>query len=198
MTSTIIGTTILSAIGIYLILSDLLHMPSLAATQVALKLTQRGKAHGYQAVLSRMINGISRHIHLDEYRRRELTATLKYAEIEQAPETYVAGIIVRGLSRLIWAIPAAFISPILVPIIIVMTSNRVLDDTKKARRIVAEKRAAIERELPRFVATIAQEISATRDVLSLLEAYRASAGPVWRYELDVTIAGMRSDLRNRR
>lgn len=192
MTSTMIGTGLFSAVGIYLILSDLLHMPSLAATQAALKLTQGGKSHGYQAILHRMTDGISRYIHLDAYRRRDLAATLRYAEIEQTPETYVASIIVKGITRLIWTIPGAFISPILVPVIIILTINKIMEETKKPRKIVTEKRAAIERELPRFVATIAQEISASRDVLSLLEVYRPSAGPIWRNELDITIADMRS------
>lgn len=190
--SFMIGTGLFFIIGIYFILSDLLHMPTIQTTKAALKLMQGGKAHGYQAVLLRMTEGLSGHIHLSEYRRRELTATLKYAEIEQTPETYIASIIVRGLVRLLWAIPGAFLSPIIVPIVIVLTINRIMEDTRKASKIVAQKRTAIEQELPRFVATIAQEMSATRDVLSILDGYRASAGTVFKNELDMTVAAMRS------
>jgi len=192
MTSIIIGTGLFSVIGIYFILSDLLHMPTMQTTKAALKLMQGGKARGYHAVIFRLTESLSGHIHLNEYRRRELTATLKYAEIEQTPETYIASIIVRGLFRLLWAIPGAFVSPIIVPVVIILTINRIMEDTRKASKIVAEKRIAIEQELPRFVATIAQEMSASRDVLSILDGYRASAGMVFKNELDMTVAAMRS------
>ena len=46
--------------------------------------------------------------------------------------------------------------------------------------------------MPRFVATITQELKASRDVLGILENYKRNAGESFRYELDVLTADMRS------
>ena len=50
----------------------------------------------------------------------------------------------------------------------------------------------VEGELPRFVATIHQELAASRDVLRILENYKKHAGPDFARELDVLTADMRS------
>lgn len=50
----------------------------------------------------------------------------------------------------------------------------------------------IEGELPRFVATIHQELAASRDVLRILENYKKHSGPDFGRELDVLTADMRS------
>ena len=180
------------AIGLYLIFCHLFRMPTLQATKAALKLTQGKKARWYQAVSLWLTDSLAKQIHLNSYRRRELAATLKYAEIAQAPETYIAHIIVHASSLLLLILPCIWLLPLLIPIIALLTVNRIWDDTKYAQKIVAEKRVAIERELPRFVATIAQEISETRDILTLLEGYLESAGDVFKNELNITIADMKS------
>lgn len=180
------------SIGIYFILCDLLHMPSLASTKAALKLTQKKKVRSYQAIANRLATDLSKHIHLDAYRRRTVIATLKYAEIELSPETYYANMIVKSLARLLLVVPCIFTVPIAIPIIVMWTITGFLDSNNEAKNIVSEKRGKINEELPRFVATIAQELSATRDILAMLEGYRASAGRAFQYELEVTIADMKS------
>ncbi len=73
----------------------------------------------------------------------------------------------------------------------------------RADEKMKEKREAIESELPRFVATVEQELKTSRDVLSIMENYKANlllsdkfalstAGVHFAYELDVTCADMRS------
>ena len=57
---------------------------------------------------------------------------------------------------------------------------------------LSAKRDEIEAELPRFVATITQELAASRDVLSMIEHYKQNSGPVFSAELDVLTADMRS------
>ena len=46
--------------------------------------------------------------------------------------------------------------------------------------------------LPRFVATVEQELGASRDVLTILENYKRHAGPDFARELDVLTADMRN------
>jgi hypothetical protein len=53
-------------------------------------------------------------------------------------------------------------------------------------------RGEIEAELPRFVATLEQELQSSRDVLTMLETYKTHAGPALAAELDILTADMRS------
>ncbi|MVB10442.1 hypothetical protein CAFE_11310 [Caprobacter fermentans] len=179
-------------VGLYLIFCDLFQLPSSQAAKAAMKVTQGEKVSWHRAITERLTNTLAKQIHLDRYRRQELAATLKYAGLEQSPESYLARIIVRALFRLLWILPCIRLLPLLIPIVLLLTFNRAWDDTQSAKKIVAEKRQTIERELPRFVSTIAQEIGANRDVLALLDGYRESAGPIFRNELEITLAGMRS------
>lgn len=63
---------------------------------------------------------------------------------------------------------------------------------KSADDVLKKKRDALEHELPRFVATVAQQLKASRDVLTILERYRKTAGDAMRSEPDITVADMQS------
>ena len=65
-------------------------------------------------------------------------------------------------------------------------------ESRRADEKVSERRDKIEAELPRFVATVEQELSSSRDVLTILENYKRHAGPEFGSELDVLTADMRS------
>ena len=55
-----------------------------------------------------------------------------------------------------------------------------------------EKRDRVEQELPRFVATIEQDLKNSRDVLSILENFKKNTSDTLRAELDILTADMRS------
>jgi tight adherence protein C len=65
-------------------------------------------------------------------------------------------------------------------------------EIRKADEILKIKKEKIEVELPRFVATITQELKASRDVLSIIENYKKNAGEEFADELDILTADMRS------
>ncbi|MSU03380.1 secretion protein F, partial [Tissierella sp. DSM 105185] len=65
-------------------------------------------------------------------------------------------------------------------------------EIRRADEELNEKRNKIEKELPRFVATITQELKASRDVLSMLENFKKNAGIDFANELDILTADMRS------
>lgn len=71
--------------------------------------------------------------------------------------------------------------------------NRSLfSESGSAEKLVKQRREEIEFELPRFVATITQELMASRDILSMLESYQKNAGPALKNELMITTADMRT------
>ncbi len=65
-------------------------------------------------------------------------------------------------------------------------------EIKRAEVMLGAKREKVESELPRFVATITQELKASRDVLSILENFKKNAEEEFAYELDILTADMRS------
>ena len=56
-------------------------------------------------------------------------------------------------------------------------------EIQKADEMLNFKRENIEIELPRFVATVTQELKASRDVLSILENFKKNAGENFANEL---------------
>ena len=65
-------------------------------------------------------------------------------------------------------------------------------ESRRADELCKARMELVEGELPRFVATIHQELAASRDVLRILENYKKHAGPDFARELDVLTADMRS------
>lgn len=65
-------------------------------------------------------------------------------------------------------------------------------EIRRADEKLSGKRDEIESELPRFVATITQELANSRDVLSMVEHYKQNAGATFAAELDILTADMRS------
>ena len=178
--------------AIYLILSELLHMPTLANTRAVLKLTQAKKSRGIQAVKLRLSAGLAKHIRLNSYQRRTMEATLKYADISLTPEAYYANALVKAFFRLLPSVLCIFTVPVGIVAFVLWAVRGYFNGIQEARDIVSEKRAKIVAEQPRFVSTLSQELEASRDVLALLEGYLPSAGPLFQDELKITIAEMKS------
>jgi hypothetical protein len=180
------------AAAIYLVLCELFHMPTLANTKMVVMLTQSPKARGYQATILRLSNELAKHIHLNPYRRQVMVATLKYAGIDLSPETYYAKSIVKAFICLLPMVLFVSIMPIAIPIFVLLAVKQFMDGTREAQKIVIKKREKIDQELTRFVETLAQEVEGSKDVLSILEGYRSSAGELFRDEIEITISEMKS------
>lgn len=89
-------------------------------------------------------------------------------------------------------IPCLLIFPMLALIVVLLAVAVYFKEIRRAEEKLSAKRDEIEAELPRFVATITQELAASRDVLSMIEHYKQNSGPVFSAELDVLTADMRS------
>ena len=135
---------------------------------------------------------LSKLIHMDEYKRSRMLRTLNAAGLDMTPEVYTAYTIVKPCAMLLLAIPCLIIFPLLALVVVVLAILVYFKESRKADEKVAERRDKIEAELPRFVATIEQELASSRDVLTILENYKRHAGPEFAAELDILAADMRS------
>ena len=97
-----------------------------------------------------------------------------------------------GMLILLGIIPCLLILPILTPLVVVLALLTYFKESRRADELCKARMELVEGELPRFVATIHQELAASRDVLRILENYKKHAGPDFARELDVLTADMRS------
>lgn len=184
----------LLAVGVFLLLANALKLPYLKTSKAVINAGKSDKkvTRTFEAMIVNIAAWGSKFIRLDSYKREIMSRTLKVAGIKLTPEAYVAQAITKALLTGLLAIPCAFILPFVVPIIVILAVAVYFKEIGKAENKMKEKREAIERQLPRFVATIEQELKSSRDVLSIMENYKKHASGHFADELDITCADMRS------
>jgi hypothetical protein len=185
---------ILLALGIYMILADRLDLPLLATERAMLSAGRKGKSvsKSMEAFLMGWAVILARFIRLDEYKEVRLRNNLNAAGLNLTPEVYTAFALVKAAAILLGAIPCFFVMPLLSPILALLAVATYFKEIRKVDGLLCAKRDEIERDLPRFVATVGQELQASRDVLGILENYKKHAGAAFAGELDIATADMRS------
>lgn len=184
----------LLAAGLFFVAADLLKLPRLATQRALLSVGRREKkqARSLDALLMGWAAKLSGHIRMDEYKRLRLQNILSAAGMGMTPEVYTAFAIVKAGAVLLGVIPCLLVLPLLAPVIVFLAVAVYFKENQRADEKLKGRRDEIEAELPRFVATVTQELAASRDVLSMVENYKHNAGETFAGELDVLTADMRS------
>ena len=182
------------AAGLYIILAETLKLPRLAVTKAVLSVSRQDKKQTktLEVIVFDLSSKLSKHIRLDDYKKRKLISTLKSVGIKLTPETYIARAWVKTGMIATLLIPIMPILPILAPVIILLAIAVLFKELRLADEILRQKRDEIEYELPRFVSTVSQSLKASRDVTAILKSYQKSAGESFKQELEITIADMQS------
>jgi len=185
---------VLLSAGLFFIIADLLRLPTLATQKAMLSAGKQTKAKpkATDALLRNAAVRLSRYIHMDEYKKSRMENVLSAAGLSDSPEMFTAMAIVKAMSIALCIIPCLIVLPLLAPIVLFAAVLVYFKEIRKADEALAAKRGKIEQELPRFVATITQELKASRDVLSMLENFKRNAGEDFSAELDILTADMRS------
>ena len=194
MTILIFAFGILLAIGLFLISADLLKLPSIATQKAMLSAGKQGKekAKTVDALLMGWAVKLAKYIPMDEYKKSRMKNTLNAAGMNLTPEEFIASAILKSGIIALLIIPCLMILPLMAPILMFLSIIIYFKEIRKADEILKIKKEKIEVELPRFVATITQELKASRDVLSIIENYKKNAGEEFADELDILTADMRS------
>ena len=182
------------SVGLFFLMADVLKIPYLKTSKAVMSVGKTDKkiSKTIDAVLVDAAVRIGKLIPMDKYKRIRMEKTLASADIKMTPETFRAYSLLKALGVGLLIIPCAFIFPMIIPLIIILAVTVYFKEIGKADEQMRKKRAAIESELPRFVATVEQELKTSRDILSIMENYKKHAGAEFSYELDVTTADMRS------
>lgn len=194
MTILIFTFGILLAIGLFLISADLLKLPSIATQKAMLSAGKQGKekAKTVDVLLMGWAVKLSKYIPMDEYKKSRMKNTLNAAGMNLTPEEFISSAILKSGIIALLIIPCLIILPLIAPILMFISIIIYFKEIRKADEILKIKKEKIEVELPRFVATITQELKASRDVLSIIENYKKNAGEEFADELDILTADMRS------
>lgn len=180
--------------GLYLILAQLLQVPTYRASKAALSKAKKNQrqVRNLDAIVMELAVKLSKYLPVEEYRKRKLNAVLKSAEIPLTAEVYLAQAMVKAGLILLGTFPCLLIVPIAAPAFLIGSVAAYFKESKAAEQRVQQRRTEIEYELPRFVLTLTQELKASRDVLSMLETYQKQAGTALKGELAITVADMRT------
>ena len=194
MTILIFAFGILLAIGLFLISADLLKLPSIATQKAMLSAGKQGKekAKIVDVLLMGWAVKLAKYIPMDEYKKSRMKNTLNAAGMNLTPEEFISSAILKSGIIALLIIPCLMILPLTAPILMFLSIIIYFKEIRKADEILKIKKEKIEVELPRFVATITQELKASRDVLSILENFKKNAGEDFTDELDILTADMRS------
>lgn len=185
---------VLLSAGLFFIAADLLRLPTLATQKAILSLGKqtKEKPKTIDMLLRNAAIRLCHYIRMDEYKKSRMANVLSAAGFFDSPELFMAMAIVKAMSIALCIIPCLIVLPLLAPIVLFTAILVYFKEVRKADEALAAKRGKIEQELPRFVATITQELKASRDVLSILENFKRNAGEDFAAELDILTADMRS------
>ena len=182
------------ALGLFFLAASLLKLPTIGAAKAMLGTVkqERKAAKTAETYLMTAAVRLAKYIRMDEYKRSRMNNILKASGMNISPEVYQAYAFVKAGTILPGVIPCVFLMPLLSPIVIILSILTYFKESQKADERLKAKRDEIEGELPRLVATIEQELKASRNVIGMLERFRLNAGESLAGELDILLADMRS------
>ena len=192
MMQVIIGA--LFGVGLFFILADVYAIPYYKTSKAVESLSklQKEKTSGLDLWLGGIAGWLADRLPMDPFKRSQLEADLRTAQMNVTPEMFRANAIVKAMLVGVMAIPMAFIFPLLCPVVLFLAVFLYNMEIKSVSKRIQGKRAKIEYELPRLVFNIEKTLKHNRDVLYMLESYSKTAGPEMKHELDITAADMRS------
>lgn len=192
MMQVIIGA--LFGVGLFFILADVYAIPYYKTSKAVESLSklQKEKTSGLDLWLGGIAGWLADRLPMDPFKRSQLEADLRTAQMDVTPEMFRANAIVKAMLVGIMAIPMAFIFPLLCPVVLFLAVFLYNMEIKSVSKRIQGKRTKIEFELPRLVFNIEKTLKHNRDVLYMLESYSKTAGPEMKHELDITAADMRS------
>ena len=194
MTIYIILFGVFFGVGLFFILADVCKLPTIATGKALMSASRSSvkKASSIDTIFAHLSIKLSKIITMNEHKRVRMRNIITAAGLPQTPEEYIANCMVKALLIGVWIIPCLLIFPIGAPVLLVLAILVYFNEMGKASGLLTAKREKIEVQLPRFVATITQELKNSRDVLSILENFKHTANEEFANELDILTADMRS------
>lgn len=184
----------LIGLACYYFLADAFKVPYIRTSKAVNNLAklQREKTSSIDIWLGNLASSLAKILPMNDFKKQELEADLRTAQMNISPEMYRANAIVKSLIIGIFAIPMLFIFPIISPVVLVLAFVLYRINMKKVTLRIKAKRLKIENDLPRLVGTIQKTVERDRSIVNILQDFYPHANKGLKHELGITIADMRS------
>ncbi len=191
LTNVLLGGLI--GVGVYLILADVFGIATMKTSKAMRNMVkQSNESSSIEILMMGVSDNLSKYLRVNEFRRMKMERDLKSASDNRTPEKFIADAIVKSVPIFLLAIPALFIMPVFMVLVVVLGIAVLVKELTSIQEKIKERREQIEYDLPHFISTIEKTLKYNRDVLSIMENYRENASDVMKEELDITIADMKT------
>ncbi|WP_273327781.1 hypothetical protein [Vallitalea guaymasensis] len=108
-------------IGLFLILLDVLKVPTKRANKVYLAVSKKGieKPNALEVNILELSEKVGRYIKIGNFKKRKLIMTLRSANVNLTPEIFIAQAYVKAGMVLLTIVPAVLILPLLAPVLLI-------------------------------------------------------------------------------
>lgn len=179
----------LGGVALYMVITNLMKIPAQKSVDIMLKAAQGNKKEIPFASLSKKI---AQYIKIDTGKKEKLERALELMKDPQSAEEfmaqkYIMAVIISLIFSILFFVstPLGVIGILFGPIVSYMQYQEVFKKLKNHR-------AAVEREVPRFTQSVYENLKVSRNVLAILESYQTVAGKAFSFELQKTIADMKT------
>lgn len=179
----------LGGVALYMVITNLMKIPAQKSVDIMLKAAQGNKKEIPFASLSKKI---AKYIKIDTGKKEKLERALELMKDPQSAEEfmaqkYIMAVIISLIFSILFFVstPLGVIGILFGPIVSYMQYQEVFKKLKNHR-------AAVEREVPRFTQSVYENLKVSRNVLAILESYQTVAGKAFSFELQKTIADMKT------
>lgn len=189
----IVFCAVLSA-GLILVSLDIFKIPYIKTSRAIRNLLKKRskKESAAELWLSGVSVRLAKVIHINEYKRISLANDLASADIPFTPEQFRANAIVKAGVIAVFAVPFAFIFPLLCPVFLIAAAVTYTGENRKLSKKLKARRERIEYALPGLANAAEKTLKHSRDVLYIIESYSQNTEKELADELTITAADMRS------
>lgn len=151
----IVFCAVLSA-GLILVSLDIFKIPYLKTSRAVKSLLKKRskKESAAELWLSGLSVRLAKVIHINEYKRISLANDLASADIPLTPEQFRANAIVKAGVTAVFAVPFAFIFPLLCPVFLIAAVVTYTGENRKLTKKLKKRREKIEYALPPFAVPV--------------------------------------------
>jgi len=189
-----IALTALISFGLFQLLTNTFKVPSRREikTIMAVGKKKKEKPSFLNVAFFKGSHEIEKHLTLNPYKKQKMKAILESLGINKTPEVIYATALMKAGLCLLCAVVIGFLIPLVSIAFVVLAILIYFKELDAPTSLIMGRREEINRELPRFVGTIEQELKSRRDILGILTDYRKNAGTAFGEELDITVADMKT------
>ena len=177
--------------ALYCLLAILLKLPTFKAAK-AFRKTDRHKTGTIRIFILDCSKALAKFIPLGMLKEIEIQKLLDAANLKTTPKEFMAEVVLYGILPLPLIVPAYLASPVLALLPVAFSVYLMLHKYNELSRMGDARKREIEKNLPAVISYMANALKTNRNVLDIMDTYRANYNTPLTEELAYTAADMRT------